>query len=84
MAIFGALALLLWRALALTTRLRRPWVWAPVVTALYAITDELHQSFVPGRDPSLRDVAIDVAGALMAVAILRLVDARWPSLRMRP
>jgi VanZ family protein len=84
MAIFGVLALLLWRALALTTKLRRPWAWALALTVLYAITDELHQSFVPGRDPSPRDVAIDAAGALIAVAILGLVGARWRSLRMRP
>ncbi len=28
MGIFGILALLLWRAVATTTRVRRPWAWA--------------------------------------------------------
>jgi VanZ family protein len=84
MVIFGVLALLLWRALALTTTLRRPWVLALALAALYAITDELHQSVVPGRDPSLRDVGIDAAGALIAVAILGVVSVRRPRLRLRP
>ncbi len=30
---------------------------------LYALTDEFHQSFVPGRGPALKDVLIDGAGA---------------------
>ena len=33
---------------------------------LYGITDEFHQSFVPGRDVSGGDVMVDVLGGLMA------------------
>lgn len=84
MAIFGVLALLLWRALAGTTTLRRPWAWALALTVPYAITDELHQAFVPGRNASLRDVGIDAAGALIAVAIVGFVGARWLRRRARP
>ena len=83
MAIFGVLALLLWRALAGTTTLRRPWAWALALTVLYAITDELHQAFVPGRNASLGDVGIDAAGALIAVAIVGFVGARWVRRRAR-
>lgn len=36
-----------------------------VVSVLYGVSDELHQSFVPGRDPSLGDVLADTAGALL-------------------
>lgn len=38
------------------------------VAVLYAFLDEWHQSFVPGRSPSLQDVAIDAAGAALGVA----------------
>jgi VanZ family protein len=31
---------------------------------LYAFSDEGHQLFVPGRTPSLYDVALDSSGAL--------------------
>jgi VanZ family protein len=30
----------------------------------YAITDEYHQSFTPGRHPSVKDVVVDAFGAL--------------------
>ena len=84
MGIFGVLAILLWRALAGTTTLRRPWAWALALTILYAITDELHQAFVPGRTASGQDVGIDAAGALIAVAIVGFVGARWLRRRVRP
>ena len=69
-AVFGILALLLWRAIATTTRLRRPWAWALALAILYAVSDELHQGGVSGRHPSPVDVGIDAAGALVAVAIV--------------
>jgi VanZ family protein len=68
--VFGILALLLWRAMRTTTRVRRPWAWALALAVLYAITDELHQGGVSGRHPSPVDVAIDAAGALIAVAVV--------------
>jgi VanZ family protein len=76
MGVFGILALLLWRALALATTWRRPWAWALVFTLLYAITDEFHQGFVNGRSASAVDVAIDTAGAVIAVVAVTLVRAR--------
>jgi VanZ family protein len=77
MAIFGVLALLLWWALAGSTRLRRPWAWALALAVLYAVTDEIHQAFVPGRNASVLDVGIDAAGALVAVAIVGFLRGRW-------
>ncbi len=35
----------------------------------YAVTDELHQYFVPGRSCELRDVCIDTAGAFFGAAV---------------
>lgn len=36
----------------------------------YALTDEYHQSFVPGRDSSMKDVAFDVVGASLASVLV--------------
>ena len=36
---------------------------------LYGISDEFHQSFVPGRDPSGGDILADTIGAAVAVAV---------------
>lgn len=37
-----------------------------VLTVLYAITDEIHQSFTPGRTPAIYDVGLDSSGAAIA------------------
>ena len=41
----------------------------------YAVTDELHQMFVPGRAGTLLDVAVDAAGALTGILVLRRLRA---------
>ena len=35
----------------------------------YAITDELHQAFVPGRTPKLLDVLIDSSGVFLGIGL---------------
>jgi VanZ family protein len=76
LAVFGVLALLVWRAVATTSSWGRPWALALVLTIAYAITDEWHQGWVSGRSPSPGDVAIDSAGALLAIVAAHLVQAR--------
>ena len=43
---------------------------------LYAVSDELHQSFVPGRLGSPIDVAIDAVGVAAGIALWQSVRAR--------
>ena len=76
MGIFGVLALLAWRGLAVITSWQRPWAWALALAVLYAMTDEFHQGFVAGRHPSPVDVGIDAAGALIAVVGAGIVRSR--------
>ncbi len=84
LALYGALALLLSWALATAGggRSGPAWALATVVfglTVLYGVTDELHQAFVPGRQASQSDLAIDAAGAGLGIAAwllwARLVEA---------
>ena len=50
----------------------------------YAITDELHQAFVPGRTPKLLDVLIDSSGASLGIGIYVLfVENRWKELKQK-
>jgi VanZ family protein len=49
---------------------------AILLGVLYAVSDEVHQSFVPGRQGALLDVAIDAAGVLCGVVVWQLARAR--------
>lgn len=42
-------------------------------TFFYAITDEIHQSFVPGRSGQITDVLIDTFGGLAGVLVMYLI-----------
>ena len=67
-AAFAALSILCCRALAggLGPALRRgDAVLAVVLSVVYGVSDEYHQSFVPGRDATGWDVAKDFAGAVI-------------------
>lgn len=65
---YGILCVLFWGALPADT----PW-WAWVLAVLYAISDEVHQTFVPGRKGWVVDVLVDgVGAALAALALWRL------------
>jgi len=45
---------------------RRTWL-ALAITVGYAVSDEFHQTFVPGRNGWWVDVLIDTTGALLAI-----------------
>ena len=64
---YGLLALTYWRGLGY----RRNLHWVAWLMALaYSATDEFHQSFVPGRHPSVTDVLVfDNLGALLSVNV---------------
>ncbi len=48
----------------------RPTILAISTVALYGALDEWHQSYVPGRDPSLLDWAADLIGAGLSLLFL--------------
>jgi VanZ family protein len=50
-----------------------------VVAVAYAVTDELHQVFVPGRVPEWGDLVADASGAFLFLLLLALKRARAPS-----
>ena len=44
--------------------------------AVYAVSDEVHQSFVPGRSCELRDMLIDACGVAVGVLLVYLALGR--------
>jgi VanZ family protein len=68
---YAILAVLLWRALRSGQNLRM-WILFIVVwiaCAVFASSDEFHQSFIPSRTASAHDVMIDTCGALIGLLI---------------
>jgi VanZ family protein len=66
--VYAALTLLWWWALTGggPTASRRASVIAALISFLYAISDEYHQTFTEGRSGTARDVAIDTVGIVFA------------------
>jgi VanZ family protein len=79
---YAILAGLLWRARRQPVpNDPRPWqgaaaLFAWIVSALYAGSDEFHQHFVKGRDASVWDVMLDSTGAALGLIALWQVG-RW-------
>jgi len=71
------LVFLLYRAFAGSFNINaaRLFIYPAALSFLYAITDELHQSFVPGRNCSIRDVLIDAIG-IFAFYIINIFVSR--------
>ncbi len=79
--VYAVLAGLTWWVLggfALTSRKRVLIAFG--VAILYGITDEWHQSFVPGRTPDIWDLVVDAIGATIGIAfaigLAHLIDRR--------
>lgn len=64
---FGLLAILTARAFGANNK--KTYLKAAVLAILYAISDEIHQGFVPGRVASPIDALIDSFGAVLGLTI---------------
>lgn len=49
----------------------------------YAITDEIHQAFIPGRSNEIRDVLIDSLGALTGILLSIIITKIYRKLRKK-
>jgi VanZ family protein len=81
MIAYGGLTLVLIRALCLTCA-TRPSIsvvlWAAFLAVIYGASDELHQTFTPGRAMSLYDLLADATGASIVAGVWLWVQRRWP------
>ena len=65
MFVYAVLYLLLFRAYQKTNNKkinRRNYIFPILISLLYALSDEFHQSIIPGRHPALRDTGYDMLG----------------------
>jgi VanZ family protein len=58
-------------------------VWIVIIVAAYGISDEVHQSFVPGRDCNVWDWVADTIGAILGAGLVMLsaqkLEAKLPA-----
>ncbi len=76
----GLLAFALWR---LGLDCRTNGAVSTVLCAVLAGLDELHQTFVPGRDGKLSDVLIDLGGGVCFLAVWWVLRTLWKRRRSR-
>jgi VanZ family protein len=69
--VFGILAILIYQSLK---RSSYSYLIALLLTFLYAIFDEWHQSFVPERTSAFKDVLFDTFGACIALLFLYILS----------
>lgn len=70
---YTLLTLVCWWVLQIrTTPSYRPLAWSMALSFVYAASDEWHQTFVPKRGGTPRDVLIDLCGILIAGSFIIL------------
>ncbi len=47
----------------------RATLWVVLFCGLYAVSDEIHQYFVPGRACMIRDMLLDTCGSITGIAV---------------
>lgn len=52
------------------SRWRSGMLKAAILVALYAASDEWHQNFTPGRNPSFLDIGIDIVGGILGIVLM--------------
>ena len=70
---FFVLAVLFMNLFGDAKNIRRRMVLSFGLTVLYAISDEFHQLFIPGRSGNIKDILIDAIGACVGVWFYRLM-----------
>ena len=56
----------------LIKKYRKKYYIAIIICIIYAISDEIHQIFIPGRSCQITDILIDSIGAITAIYICKL------------
>ena len=78
---FAGLAFLVFNALRATCGRNRPAL-SFIITAAYAVSDEIHQLFVEGRACRIFDVFVDSCGAVSAILFMMFIFSVWEKRRL--
>ena len=72
-SIYTLVGLLLMGLLS-TYKIKENWriILSVLLGMIYAVSDEIHQSFIPGRTPQITDIYIDTLGVVLGVLLILL------------
>lgn len=70
MSFVSTYKLLLWKKFSISI----------IVGLIYAISDEYHQSFVPGRSAEIRDIVIDTVGVIVGIIFVLVLISVYKAL----
>ena len=73
--IYIPLSFMLYLSLRKSGIKRYVFITAFIIAVIYGISDEIHQSFVPGRDAAIGDVLADTFGAFLGSLAASLTKA---------
>ncbi|MCK4649117.1 VanZ family protein [bacterium] len=68
---YGILGFLFYRALRVSRLAKQVFILAIIFSVLYALSDEIHQYFVPGRKFDFWDLAADSLGIVLVARYLK-------------
>lgn len=58
--------------LMIRMKIKKAYIFAGLFCLLYAIMDEFHQAFVPGRGPGIADVFLDFGSSIVGIIVVQL------------
>ena len=61
-------------------KLKYQFLISILVGLVYASSDEIHQSFIPGRNASIIDVGIDTSGVLLGIILVLIIISVYKKL----
>ena len=71
--IFSFLGLFM-HLLLLSKKFKKPILFSIIIGLIYAISDEFHQIFVPGRGAQIQDVLLDFSGVIGGVSVITIFN----------
>ena len=83
-SIYTVVGLLL-MALLSTYKIKNKWgfVVTIIIGILYAMSDEFHQSFSPGRTPKITDVCIDTLGVTLGAVLVIFIKIIYKKMKTK-
>jgi VanZ family protein len=72
-SVFAALGTMMMSAMYLTFDKKRLWLYTYIISTLYAVSDEFHQYFVPGRACRIGDMILDSMGVTAGILVVMII-----------